>query len=191
MKPNEYMIELGHKFLETRVNIDAVVDVLHATIKRKSSIWIMGNGGSASTSDHFETDLSFFRVKEDIGKVKACSLTSNSSMLTAASNDIGFENVFSIQLKRKASSGDLSIFISASGNSINLLRAAEFCKAEGIATVGILGFDGGELLKMVDIPLLFPTEIGNYGHSEDLHLAVCHAISAQLLKRMRNITATE
>ena len=85
-------------------------------INQNTSIWIIGNGGSASTAEHFETDLHFIRSKSITKFPKVAALTSNSSLISAISNDIGYESVFSIQLLRKAQSGDLCILISASGH---------------------------------------------------------------------------
>ena len=146
-------------------------------ISRQNSIWIMGNGGSASTAEHFETDLSFIRKGSSFSKIKASALTSNSALISAIANDIGYENVFSHQLFRRAEPGDLCILISASGNSENLLKAVSAAKEIGLGTLGLLGFDGGKLMNLLDQSILVKTEIGKYGAVEDIHLAICHAIS--------------
>jgi len=111
-------------------------------------------------------------------------LTSNSPLITAIANDIGFENIFSHQLQRKATNGDLCVVISASGNSLNLTRAMGVAKQIGLKSIGLLGFDGGMLASQVDFPIIVETEIGKYGPVEDVHLAICHAISQDLLARL-------
>jgi D-sedoheptulose 7-phosphate isomerase len=105
------------------------------------------------------------------------ALTSNSALFSAIANDIGYENVFSHQLFRRAEPGDLCILISASGNSENLLKAVSAAKEIGLITLGLLGFDGGKLMPLLNHSILVKTEIGKYGAVEDIHLAICHAIS--------------
>ena len=146
-------------------------------ISSKNSIWILGNGGSASTAEHFETDLSFIRKGNSFPKIRVSALTSNSALFSAIANDIGYENVFSHQLFRRAEPGDLCILISASGNSENLLKAVSAAKEIGLITLGLLGFDGGKLMPLLNHSILVKTEIGKYGAVEDIHLAICHAIS--------------
>jgi D-sedoheptulose 7-phosphate isomerase len=146
-------------------------------IAEQNSIWIMGNGGSASTAEHFETDLSFIRMGNSFPKTSVSALTVNSSLVSAIANDIGYENVFSHQLFRKAKSGDLCILISASGDSENLIKAAITAKEIGLNTFGLLGFDGGKLAQILDSSIIVRTEIGKYGPVEDMHLAICHALS--------------
>jgi D-sedoheptulose 7-phosphate isomerase len=169
---------------DTVLNIKKVTDVIFECVSKYNSIWILGNGGSASTAEHFETDLSFIRYNSKSLKIKASALTSNSALITALANDIGFENVFSHQLLRKATEGDLCVVISASGNSLNLTRAVDVAKQIGLKSIGLLGFDGGKLASQVDFPLIVETEIGKYGPVEDVHLAICHAISQELLNRL-------
>lgn len=146
-------------------------------VTNQKSVWIIGNGGSASTAEHFETDLSFIRKGRTFPRIKVSALTSNTALISAIANDIGYENIFSHQLYRIADQGDLCFFISASGNSENLLKAAEAAKEIGLSTFGLLGFDGGKLLKDLDNSIIVETELGNYGPVEDIHLAVCHAVS--------------
>ena len=149
----------------------------------------MGNGGSASTAEHFETDLSYIKKESGFAKIKAFAITSNSSLITAIANDIGFDKVFSHQLNRKAAKGDICFIISASGNSENLICAINAAKALGLETLAILGFDGGKIMDLADHAILIRSEIGQYGPVEDLHLAICHALAAKILKllELKNI----
>ena len=181
-------------FLESILSEEALVpqikkatQVILDCISSKNSIWILGNGGSASTAEHFETDLSFVRYNRKSLKINAAALTSNSALISAISNDIGFDKVFSHQLQRKASSDDVCIVISASGNSVNLINGVRVAKQMGLKSIGILGFDGGELASQVDFSIVVKTEIGKYGPVEDAHLAICHAISRELLNRLNTL----
>jgi len=169
---------------ENKLDLAPITTRILEHIDQNKSIWIIGNGGSASTAEHFETDLHFIRSKSITKFPKVAALTSNSSLISAISNDIGYENVFSIQLVRKAQRGDLCILISASGNSENLVNAVQAAKALGVYTIGILGFDGGRLTNLVDLPLLVKTKKGMYGPVEDIHLSICHEISARIYKSL-------
>jgi D-sedoheptulose 7-phosphate isomerase len=179
-----YFNKIQSLILEQVLKLSLVVDIIHECILRKNSIWIMGNGGSASTAEHFETDLHFIKHGEKI-RIGAQSLTSNSSLITAIGNDIGFEEVFRHQLMRKSKKKDLVILISASGNSQNLINAAMFAKENDLETIALLGFDGGKLLDLVDHHILIKSEIGMYGPVEDIHLAICHAIASELLDKLK------
>jgi D-sedoheptulose 7-phosphate isomerase len=175
---------------ELTLNVKKATQIIFDCISNKKSIWILGNGGSASTAEHFETDLSFVRYDKKTLKINASALTSNSSLITAISNDIGFEKIFSHQLQRKASKGDLCIVISASGNSLNLINGVKVAKLMGLTSIGLLGFDGGELAGQVDFSIIVKTEIGKYGPVEDAHLAICHAISQELLNHLNATDVT-
>ena len=175
---------------ELTLNIKKATQIIFDCISNENSIWILGNGGSASTAEHFETDLSFVRYDKKTLKINASALTSNSSLITAISNDIGFEKIFSHQLQRKASKGDLCIVISASGNSLNLINGVKVAKLMGLTSIGLLGFDGGELAGQVDFSIVVKTEIGKYGPVEDAHLAICHAISQELLNHLNTTDVT-
>lgn len=184
MRRSQYFAYLRKLIDSTALDVEILADKISGCIKNGNSIWIMGNGGSASTAEHFETDLSFVRMGIEFPKVKVTAISSNSSLITAIANDIGYENIFSYQLHRKALPGDVCIFISASGNSPNLLKAAQAAKDLGCVSVGILGFDGGKLALNVDFLALVKTEIGKYGPVEDMHLAICHELSGLIAQRL-------
>lgn len=165
---------------QIELEVQALVKHLTDKISQGASIWIMGNGGSASTAEHFETDLAYIRKSDQKINLKATALTANSSLTTAISNDLGFNYIFSHQIERKAQAGDVCIVISASGNSPNLTEAIRVSKILGLSTVAILGFDGGELLKVCDYKVFTKSSLGDYGPVEDIHLAVCHYIAEEL-----------
>jgi D-sedoheptulose 7-phosphate isomerase len=145
--------------------------------KSNNCVYIAGNGGSAATASHFATDIGTGSLSRK-NPIKAISLNDNSSVITATSNDISFDLVFANQIKLLASPGDLLILISASGNSVNLLRAFHQAKEVGVNVFSLTGFDGGELRRVtVGSNIHVSTKIGEYGVVEDLHLAICHTLT--------------
>ena len=160
-------------------NIEKALFELNQSFESGARIWIAGNGGSAATASHFATDLS--RCKNSKNKpIKGLSLCDNSGLITAISNDFGYEYIYSHQLSNLATAGDLLIVLSASGNSKNILEAIGWAKNNQVKTIALTGFDGGEANKIADISIYIPTEIGDYGVAEDAHSIVCHFLSAQL-----------
>ncbi len=182
MKDNSYLKRLNLILRNPTVEseIQAVVEKLKICILGGNTIWIMGNGGSASTAEHFETDLSYIRRNSQKVMIRSSAITSNSALTTAISNDIGFDYVFSHQLERKASQKDVCFVISASGNSNNLIKAIQVSRAMGLSIVGLVGFDGGEILNLCDFAVFTKSEIGDYGPVEDCHLAICHYLAEEL-----------
>lgn len=159
-------------------SIDKILFVLNQSFESGARIWIAGNGGSAATASHFATDLS--RCKNSKYElIKGISLCDNSGLITAISNDFGYEYIFSRQLSNLATAGDLLIVLSASGNSKNILEVLSWAKNNQVKTIALTGFDGGEANKMADISLHIPTEIGDYGVAEDTHSIICHFLSSQ------------
>jgi D-sedoheptulose 7-phosphate isomerase len=179
--------DLLKDYYSNPLDIEKAVELIIEKIINGKSIWVIGNGGSASTAEHFEIDLMFIKQDSIENKIKVTALTSNSAVITAIANDKGYEYIFSSQLERKAQKGDLCIIISASGNSKNLVEANKVCKTIGIQTLTILGFDGGKLLKTSDVSLHFKSEYGQYGVVEDVHLSICHQISQAVLVEIKNI----
>ena len=176
--------DLIRSYYSNPLNIEKEVELITQKIIDGKSIWIIGNGGSASTAEHFEIDMMHIKQNKIEQKVKVSSLTSNSAVITAIANDKGYEYIFSTQLERKAQHGDLCVMISASGNSKNLIEASMSCKSIGVQTLSILGFDGGALLGLADLVLHFKTELGQYGVVEDVHLSICHQIALASLESL-------
>ena len=140
---------------------------------------LLGNGGSASTAITMANDLGFDIIKKTGSETpfRIVSLVDNSSVLTAISNDVGYENIFINQLKIHFREGDLLIVISASGNSPNLLKAAKWVKKKEGKVIGFLGFTGGKLLSECDINIHLKTKDGEYGPVEDGHLILNHVLA--------------
>ena len=173
----EYLerLTVGISLLPTE-EIQRLAQSLSSLRANGGSLWICGNGGSAATAQHMEVDL-VFGVKSPI---RAIALSSNAAGLTATGNDVGFQEIFSRQLEAHARPDDLLLVISASGNSPNLITAVECAKSKGLTTAGLLGFDGGQLSRKVDLPIVTKTAIGDYGVAEDLHAITNHIIKELL-----------
>lgn len=144
------------------------------------SVWVIGNGGSASTAEHFEIDLAFARHSGSSKLPLVISLTSNSAVVTAIANDISYDELFALLLKRRARKRDLLISISASGNSRNIVNAINQAQTQGLSTFSLLGFDGGQAEVISEKSLVVRTNLGEYGIVEDVHLSICHAVSAAI-----------
>jgi D-sedoheptulose 7-phosphate isomerase len=148
--------------------------------ERGGTVFVAGNGGSAATATHFAADLGKATKVRHGMRLKAVSLTTNDSWLTALSNDEGYERSLAGQLENFITENDLLVLISASGNSPNLLAAAEEADRHGAATAALLGFDGGRLQERVDDYVHVATAQGEYELVEDVHLAACHALVKSL-----------
>lgn len=167
------------------VDIGAVERVAQALRRARddgATVYVAGNGGSASTSAHFVNDLGKATKRSGQPPIRVMGLADNVPWLTALGNDEGYDRVFAGQLENFAKPGDVLVVISASGNSLNLLRAVELAKVRRITTVGLLGFDGGKLKALVDHPIHVPSEKGAYEVVEDCHHAVCHALARTLVE---------
>ena len=157
-----------------RTAIEALIELLLNTRKNGNNIYIMGNGGSASTASHFTCDFNKgLSYKKDI-RFKMMCLNDNTPTMLAYSNDVGYENVFVEQLKNFLKSNDIVIGISGSGNSENILRAIIYAKSIGAKTVGLTGFNGGKLKDIVDISI--HADINNMQVVEDVHMSICHML---------------
>lgn len=148
-------------------------------VAKSSTVYVIGNGGSATTASHMAVDLGVGSLRRK-NPVRCISLVDNSGVLTATSNDINFISVFAQQIKLLGRSGDMLICFSASGNSENLIEAVLTARNLGILTVGITGFDGGQLKKICDQSIHIPTKIGSYGVVEDVHSSVSHVLTEMI-----------
>lgn len=148
--------------------------------KSRATVFIAGNGGSASTAEHIALDW-MLGTSLSNPSLRVISLAVSSASITATGNDVSFDAVFSRQLKSLANKGDLLVVISASGNSANLVGLVQEAKGMGVQVVAITGFDGGHLAQEVDLTVHVPTAIGDYGVAEDLHLMIGHIVKEVLI----------
>ena len=169
------------------LDIESVVKVIDEFIEardRGSTIFFMGNGGSAATSDHFANDLNVCASPEGQPPFKSLSLSSNSAYLTCLGNDFGYESIFARQLKNLMKASDVVVGISASGNSPNVVNALEYASQKGGIPVAIVGFDGGQMKEIAKHVIHVKSEKGEYGPVEDLHMILDHLISTCLAHKI-------
>ena len=143
------------------------------TLRAGGTLFFAGNGGSAADAQHIATEY-VVRYRAARRPFAATALTTDSSLLTAAGNDLGFTELFARQVEAFCRPGDLLILHSTSGESPNLLRAAEAARAGGVATVALLGKGGGRLRAKVDASLIVPSDVTS--HIQEIHLAIQHLI---------------
>lgn len=160
------------------VQIQNVIEVLHKARIERRLIFIMGNGGSASTASHFVCDLAKNTRLSDLPHFRVVGLADNMAILSAYANDEGFENVFVHQLATLVKEGDIVIGISTSGKSQNVLNAVELANQIGAVTIGFTGFDAGKLGSMVDYHIHVPSDC--IEQVEDIHLLLEHLITKSL-----------
>lgn len=170
---------------EKSVDLKSVLDVVNIIkhgIANDSTVFIAGNGGSASTASHFAVDLGVGSLKYGL-QVKVYSLMENSAAITATANDFEFQDIVTQQLSHLASKDDILVVISASGNSINLTKAVHLANNLGVHTISFTGFSGGLLKELAKHNVHVSTEVGEYGIVEDIHLSICHRIT-EILRMM-------
>lgn len=172
------------KLVEGATVLKAVADdsALHATLlkaaettvsalKAGRKLLVAGNGGSAADAQHVVAEF-VCRLSADRPAMRAIALTTNSSILTAVSNDYGFERIFARQIEALGEAGDVFMAISTSGDSPNVLQALETAKSMGVTTVGLSGKTGGKMSGMCDICVCVPSDVTMY--IQQAHLALEH-----------------
>jgi D-sedoheptulose 7-phosphate isomerase len=170
-------------------DIVRVIDLLYSARFSGRQVFIMGNGGSASTATHFVCDLSKNTRHAGWPRYKVIGLSDNMAVFSAYANDEGYENVFCEQLANLLMPDDIVIAISASGNSKNVVNAIQYAKDRNAFTIGFTGFDGGILGTLVDINLHINSDI--IEHVEDLHLVLEHMIIKSLKERANSEEMTQ
>ncbi|HEC68776.1 MAG TPA: SIS domain-containing protein [Candidatus Omnitrophica bacterium] len=172
------------KELEKKIElIQSITSQIIKSLREGGKILICGNGGSASQAEHFSAEL-VGRFKKERFPLAALALTTNTAILTALGNDFGFEHIFSKQISALGNKKDTVIFLSTSGNSLNLIKAAEVSEELGIYTIGILGKGGGRLKEKVKLSLIVDSqEVPRIQevHSLIIHI-ICELIEEELFK---------
>ena len=153
-------------------------ELVRATLAAGRTVFFAGNGGSAAHAQHIATEyvVRYLPVKRKAAAVLA--LSTDSSLVTAAANDIGFDQAFARQVEAHGRKGDLLVLVSTSGNSPNLGHAARAARAAGVTTVGLLARGGGPLKDVVDLVILVPTDDG--AHAQEIQLAIDHYVCSQI-----------
>ena len=174
-------------------DINSAIDILFEAWTKGRKVFIIGNGGSASTASHFACDLGKTTAVEGKKRFKVISLTDNVPLLTALTNDEGFASIFVEQLKNLLDQGDVVVAISVHGGtgrdkaalwSQNLLAAIQYAKEKSARTIGLAGFDGGAFKEMTDACIVVPANSTPY--VESWHAALEHLICNCLRERIQN-----
>ena len=151
------------------------VDLILGSIRNRGKLIICGNGGSAADAQHLAAEM-VIRLSHDIERpgLPALALTTDTSILTAGGNDIGFNNVFARQIEALGNPEDVFLAISTSGNSMNILNALEMAKEKNMKSIGLLGGTGGKCKDQVTIPIIIPSS--NTQRIQETHITLGHII---------------
>ena len=154
-------------------DLDGALSMVRDTVAAGGTLFFCGNGGSAADAQHLATEY-VVRYMRDRRAYPAIALTTDTSLLTAASNDFGFEQIFSRQIQALARGGDLLVVHSTSGNSPNVLRAAEAARAQGVRVLAFTAGNGGKLRALADHSVVVPTT--RTDRAQELHMCIEHLI---------------
>ena len=158
--------------------IERVVNVLRQARAQRKRVFLFGNGGSAATASHLACDLGKGTITNGRPPLRATALTDNMPLISAWANDSSYDNVFAQQLQGEIEPGDIAMGISGSGKSPNVLNAVRVAKSAGAITIGLTGFDGGDLKNLVDFCIVIPCH--SIDQVEDVHLVLGHVIASCL-----------
>jgi len=158
-----------------------LIDMCASCIGNGGKIIFFGNGGSAADSQHLATELTI-RYVSDRKPIAAIALTTDTSAITAAGNDFGFEFIFSRQIEALGNPGDIAIGISTSGNSANVLNALRSAHDKNIITVGLTGNDGGEMKNKCDLCITIPSS--TTARIQEMHISLGHALCDALEQKL-------
>jgi D-sedoheptulose 7-phosphate isomerase len=174
----DYLAEIKNSLDEMSENstghLDNVVSILVKARKKRNTVFMMGNGGSAATASHFAEDLAKCTITDGKPRFKVISLTDSMPGILAWANDASYEDIFIEQLKNLMEPGDVVVGFSGSGNSMNVIKAIDYANDNGGITIGISGYDGGKLLKRAQQNIHIPSY--NMQRVEDIHLLVSHLL---------------
>ena len=153
--------------------------------RRGSTVFILGNGGSAATASHFACDLAKGTQVNGMPAFRVISLNDNVPLMSAWANDTNYERIFAEQLATLVRPYDIVIAISASGNSPNILAAARTAKKSGAITLALTGQDGGKLSQLADFIIYVPSKC--IEQVEDAHLVIAHSLCVVLREQLRTL----
>jgi len=159
------------------------VDVIIGALNNRKKILLCGNGGSAADCQHLATEF-VIRMSPALKRpaIPAIALTTDSSMLTAGANDLGYDHVFTRAIEALGVEGDVLLAITTSGKSASVNLAIQAAKKRGMKTIGFLGKDGGDALSLVDVPILVPSS--DTQRIQEGHIAIGHIICALVEQEM-------
>jgi len=162
--------------------LEQIVATIITAFKNDNTIWFCGNGGSAATASHMQVDFGYFVRYFSKKRPRVRALTDCVPIMTAIGNDNAYHEVFTEQMQDNFDAGDVIICISASGNSMNVVKAAQYATELGGTSIAFVGFGGGKLNEVADISLYTPNPKGDYGPIEDVHTILMHLIVSYLEK---------
>lgn len=167
--------------------IEAFAAEMEKTRSNHGTMFFVGNGGSAATASHMANDFgtNISKMDGDDLPFRAMSLTDNTSIMTAIANDDGYNNVFINQLRIHYRLGDVLVAISASGNSRNVVEAAEWVKKRGGTVMSLVGFAGGRLKEISDVVIHVESDKEDYGPVEDIHMIIDHLLANWLQNKIK------
>tara|TARA_B100000949_G_scaffold228556_1_gene236270 strand:+ start:299 stop:847 length:549 start_codon:yes stop_codon:yes gene_type:complete len=160
--------------IENNDKISEMINLLQEVRNNKKNVFVIGNGGSSSTASHFVCDLLKTSINNSQPRFRAQCLSDNTAVMTAWSNDVSYDDIFSEQLKNFVEEGDILIAISCSGNSTNVIKAVEESKRRGIKTIGLTG-NAGKLEQLSDLVIKVPSD--NILLIEGVHSVLLHYIT--------------
>lgn len=166
--------------------VEQIVAEIEKLLINRGRLYILGNGGSSATASHMVNDLGAGLRRRNIINLDVVSLGDNSPVVTAIANDIGYENIFYMQMQGLIKPEDVVLAISCSGNSTNIIKAIEYAKEIGCTIIGVSGFDGGKLKKLADIKFHVNAPSGEYGLVEDVHMILDHIIYSYYIQKGNN-----
>jgi len=169
---------VGEEYAET---IAAIADTYVAALRAGGTLFFAGNGGSAADAQHLATEY-VVRYQSNRPALRAVALTTDSSLLTACANDMGFDEVFARQVEALARAGDVLSLHSTTGDSPNVIRGAQAAKARAVTVVGFLGHSGGRLKDLTDVVLIVPSD--DTARIQEIHLAIEHLICEMVEERL-------
>ncbi len=154
--------------------VDKVISTFRKALKEDRQIFVFGNGGSAANASHFITDLGKGASDKTFRRFRCLSINDNVSWITAIGNDYSYEDIFLRQLENYARPGDIVFVMSVGGNSPNLVKAAEWCIANGVYVIALVGAKKGKLAEIGNQAIVINST--HYGRVEDCHMHICHMI---------------
>jgi D-sedoheptulose 7-phosphate isomerase len=160
-------------FAEATPLVAQAAQIIVAAMRAGGKLFVFGNGGSAADAQHIAAELAF-KMGRERAALPALALTTDTSLLTAISNDRSFDFVFARQLQALGRAGDVALAISTSGNSPNVIAAVQQARAQEIKTIGLLGAGGGQAAALVDLPLIVAHR--DTPRVQEVHITVGHII---------------
>lgn len=182
----EENIALKQSILLSHINpIENCIDHFLKSLRNNGKIIFCGNGGSAADSQHLAAEL-VVRLRGTFNRpaIPAIALTVNTSILTAAGNDYGFNKIFSRQVEALGDPNDTLVVLSTSGNSLNIIEAVKAARGKNIFVIGLLGGNGGKLKSLVDLPVIIPSEVT--ARIQEAHILIGHIICQIVETELQN-----